>query len=103
MFLEKRPSVIIVALLAFTHSVVGAGVCFLPNGKLDDNDVPCFSDDTKSRCCAPDEFCSTNKLCVLKTGQTRFARGSCLDKQYGKTCPDFCQGSECSGIRVYKF
>ncbi|CZR51002.1 uncharacterized protein PAC_00877 [Phialocephala subalpina] len=83
-----RISTVVVALqIAST-----AGQCFLPDGSKDDNDEPCFSNDSNSRCCAPDEFCSTNKLCVLKTGGPRFARGSCLDKDYGSSCPTFCKG-----------
>jgi hypothetical protein len=31
-------------------------LCFLPDGSTDSNDIPCFSDDNLSRCCAPDEL-----------------------------------------------
>ncbi|KUJ22700.1 uncharacterized protein LY89DRAFT_680818 [Mollisia scopiformis] len=82
----------IVVAFALPKIADSAGECFLPDGSKDENDLPCFSNDTVSRCCAPDEFCSTNKLCVLKTGGPRYARGSCLDKNYGPTCPTFCKG-----------
>lgn len=89
-----RISTVVVA-LALPRIASAAGKCFLPDGSKDENDLPCFVNDSVSRCCAPDEFCSTNKLCVLKTGGPRFARGSCLDKNYGSSCPTFCKGSKC--------
>lgn len=72
------------------------GQCFLPDGSKDNNDLPCFSNDVGSRCCAPDESCSTNRLCVKTKDDSdlRFARGSCLDKNFGSTCPTFCKGSK---------
>lgn len=88
-----RISTVVVA-LALPKIASTVGQCFLPDGSKDDNDVPCFSNDSTSRCCAPDEFCSTKKLCVLKTDSSRLARGSCLGKNFGSTCPTFCEGGE---------
>ncbi len=85
---------IYLAALVLPRSARTAGTCFLPDGSKDKKDLPCFSNNTTSRCCAPDQFCSTNKLCVLNEGGPRYARGSCLDKTFGSTCPNFCKSSK---------
>lgn len=85
---------ILTASLILPHVSTLAAKCYNPDGSLDDNDVPCFADDGSSRCCAPDEVCSTNKLCVsVKNGVNSFSRRSCLDASFGGTCPDFCTSS----------
>ncbi|KAE9367796.1 hypothetical protein N431DRAFT_72600 [Stipitochalara longipes BDJ] len=74
-------------------ALVDSASCFLPNGSVNVTDVPCLSEsDGTSRCCAPDELCSSNKLCVSKVDHNKFSQGSCLDKAFGSTCPDFCKG-----------
>lgn len=77
--------------------LVDSASCFLPDGSINATDVPCISNDGTSRCCAPDELCSSNKLCVSKEDHNRFSRGSCLDRSYGSTCPNFCKGINDSG------
>ena len=71
----------------------GSGQCYLRNGSLDPNGIPCFSDDNASRCCGTDEYCSTNKLCVSKTDANKFSSGSCVDPTFqAASCPNVCQG-----------
>ncbi|KAF7854760.1 hypothetical protein EAF04_010328 [Stromatinia cepivora] len=75
----------------------GSGRCFLPNGSVDPNGIPCLSGDNTSRCCGSDEFCSTNKLCVSKIDANKFSRGSCADPTFSTACPNFCQGASDNG------
>ncbi|KAJ8061605.1 hypothetical protein OCU04_009411 [Sclerotinia nivalis] len=76
----------------------GSGQCFLPNGYVDFNGIPCLSGDNTSRCCGSDEFCSTNKLCVSKNNANKFSRGSCADPTFSAaSCPSFCQGANDNG------
>ncbi|KAH8780356.1 hypothetical protein BGZ57DRAFT_306652 [Hyaloscypha finlandica] len=77
--------------------LVDSASCFLPDGSINATDVPCIGNDGTSRCCAPDELCSSNKLCVSKEDHNKFSRGSCLDRSYGSTCPNFCKGINDSG------
>ncbi|KAF5870871.1 uncharacterized protein Bfra_009426 [Botrytis fragariae] len=70
----------------------GSGQCFSSNGSFDPNGIPCFSNDSASRCCGSDEFCSTNKLCVSKNDSNKFSRGSCTDPTFrAASCPNICQ------------
>ncbi|KAF7923228.1 uncharacterized protein EAE98_007933 [Botrytis deweyae] len=70
----------------------GSGQCFSSNGSCDPNGIPCFSNDSASRCCGSDEFCSTNKLCVSKNDPNKFSRGSCTDPTFrAASCPKICQ------------
>ncbi|TGO22129.1 hypothetical protein BPAE_0181g00120 [Botrytis paeoniae] len=70
----------------------GSGQCFSSNGSCDPNGIPCFSNDSASRCCGSDEFCSTNKLCVSKNDPNKFSRGSCTDPTFrAASCPNICQ------------
>ncbi|PVH85815.1 hypothetical protein DL98DRAFT_37751 [Cadophora sp. DSE1049] len=81
--------------------------CFYPDGSRADADVPCFRNDSLSRvCCAPNQVCSTNNLCVNKSvsSPAQTFRGSCLDPAFGPSCPTFCTGSACnpmSGLESY--
>ncbi|CAD6451831.1 4559ce5b-cab0-4b26-9265-326b9ff7cca1 [Sclerotinia trifoliorum] len=76
----------------------GPGQCFLPNGSVDINGIPCLSGDNTSRCCGSDEFCSTNRLCVSKNNANKFSRGSCADPTFSAaSCPSFCQSAKDNG------
>ncbi|APA13525.1 hypothetical protein sscle_11g082950 [Sclerotinia sclerotiorum 1980 UF-70] len=79
-------------------NAAGSRQCFLPNGSVDLNGIPCLSGDNTSPCCGSDEFCSTNKLCVSKNNTNKFSRGSCADPTFSAaSCPSFCQGANDNG------
>ncbi|KAL2072615.1 hypothetical protein VTL71DRAFT_11958 [Oculimacula yallundae] len=90
----SRVSIAIVA-LAWPRSALSANTapCFYPDGSKAVNDIPCFSSNSLSRiCCAPNQVCSTNGLCVTTdpTVTQQTFRGSCLDPAFGPSCPTFC-------------
>lgn len=77
----------------------GSGQCFSSNGSCDPNGMPCFSNDSASRCCGSDEYCSTNKLCVSKNDPNRFSSGSCTDPTFrSASCPNICQSVGDTGV-----
>jgi hypothetical protein len=76
-------------------SAAAGGQCFFPNGSPDPSGIPCFTNDSTSRCCGQDEICSTNKLCVAKKDPNKFTRRSCVDQTFQSgDCPNVCQGGE---------
>lgn len=89
-----RILLIVSATLFLRIIVVISAQCFRQDGSIARNDLPCFRNESLSRCCPSDQFCSTNFLCVGKEGSpAKTSRGSCLDPAFGSTCPDFCRGS----------
>lgn len=79
-----------------------SGQCFLSNGSPDPMGIACVSNNDKSRCCGPNEFCSTNKLCVSKNDPNKYARSSCLDATFQSgSCLNVCLACEYHGPWLY--
>jgi hypothetical protein len=92
-----------VCLLLYLFLSINAvrALCYFPDGEtIAIQDTPCYSGEP-SFCCGQGFACMSNSLCKLTdyvvdagSGQSTFVRGSCSDKAWGSSCPNFCVTSE---------
>lgn len=84
----------LIAILSVTPAS-SAPSCFLPNGTISKNDLPCFPQNPESSCCGGSDYvCSTNNMCQYIKGpadQQYFVIGSCTDESWNSpACPGYC-------------
>jgi hypothetical protein len=70
--------------------------CFYPDGTPTNNDrFLCDSTGKYGHCCKNGDECTENGLCINPNGSyiyPRYWREACVDRHWGSTCPQFCDG-----------
>ncbi|KKZ65701.1 hypothetical protein EMCG_01263 [[Emmonsia] crescens] len=90
-FLYALLSASLSLLLLSTPSYAAVRTCYLPNGKIAENDAPCFPQNPESACCGGSTYvCSTNNMCAHYDG-SYYIIGSCTDPTWNSPgCPGYC-------------
>lgn len=81
-------------------SIVSASTCYWPSGKVaGDNWLQCTG---SKHCCAENEACLSNGLCVAGTYMTVY-RGACADKSWPiSECPRVCYEGKSSLVLIIR-
>ena len=65
-------------------------VCFLPNGTVNTNLVPCDPGSEVSTCCSTVDFCLSNGLCMDAGGNNGLTIQGCTAQNWGSPCNLHC-------------
>lgn len=90
-------------ILAFFFTLVAstrAQSCYFTDGSLSPSDLPCtsVSSGNASMCCAANEYCFSNGLCISPSTNT-FNRGSCTDQSWkSSNCAHYCTNELFAGV-----
>lgn len=86
--------------------MANAPTCYFPDGSVASRDTPCNSYATSygaSACCAYQDVCLDNHLCIAQSGAEVISRGSCTDRTWQSSeCCQYCADGNRPLVQIYR-